>query len=261
MEARRPILDLSSDVGELPGSEGAAVDAAILGCVTSANVACGGHVGDPNSMARVCQVAVARGVAIGAQVSFADREGFGRRRLTVAFDTLVSQLAEQLGQLHVAAVAAGGGVTYMRPHGALYNTALVDDETAEAVVAATPQQMPVLCLPGTALAAAADRAGHPVVPEIFADRAIDDRGLLVARGTSGAVITDPDHVTTRLTDWVRTGELISTSGRPVPLQARSICTHSDTVGAVTMLKSLRKVLIEAGAVLEPFTTPGSGSDR
>ncbi len=260
MEARRLILDLSSDVGELSGSEGAAVDAAILECVTSANVACGGHVGDAASMARVCQAAVARGVAIGAQVSFVDREGFGRRRLTVAFDTLVSQLAEQLGQLHVAATAAGGGVTYMRPHGALYNAALVDDETAEAVVTATPERMPVLCLPGTALAAAAERAGRPVVPEIFADRAIDDRGLLVARGTSGAMIKDPEHVTSRLTDWVRTGELMSTSGRPVRLRARSICTHSDTVGAVAMLQSLRAALIAAGAVLEPFTTPGTGSD-
>ncbi|MCB9413148.1 MAG: 5-oxoprolinase subunit PxpA [Actinobacteria bacterium] len=245
-------VDLSSDVGERPGAAGMAEDFALLEVITSANVACGGHAGDRRSMRTICEVAVGNGVAIGAQVSYVDREGFGRRRLNIAPATLTEQLREQWGELAEEAGSAGGQVAYMRPHGALYNAALVDAEVATAVLDATPPGTPVLCLAGTVLAELATRRGHPVAPEIFADRAVTDAGLLVPRGTPGAVLEDPDHVADRLAEWLRTGHLTSHSGTQVAVAARSICLHSDTPGAVAAARKLRETLVAAGAALRPF---------
>ncbi|MCB0916723.1 MAG: 5-oxoprolinase subunit PxpA [Actinobacteria bacterium] len=245
-------VDLSSDVGERPGTAGLAEDFALLEVITSANVACGGHAGDRRSMRTICEVAVGNGVAIGAQVSYVDREGFGRRRLDMAPATLTEQLRQQWGELAEEAGSAGGRVAYMRPHGALYNTALVDAEVAAAVLDATPPGTPVLCLAGTVLAELATRRGHPVAPEIFADRAVTDAGLLVPRGTPGAVLEDPDHVADRLAEWLRTGHLTSHSGTQVAVAARSICVHSDTPGAVAAARKLRETLVAAGAALRPF---------
>ena len=250
-------VDLSSDVGERPGDAGLADDFALLALVTSANVACGGHAGDRTSMRIICEAAVTKGVAIGAQVSYVDREGFGRRRLDVPHATLVEQLREQWGELAEAARAAGGHAAYMRPHGALYNAALVDVHVASAVVDATPAGLPVLCLAGTALAAVAEARGHPVAPEIFADRAVTDEGLLVPRGTPGAVIDDPEHVAARLTSWLHTGHLTSHSGGRVSVAARSICVHSDTPGAVQAAAQVRAALLAAGARLSAFARDGA----
>lgn len=264
MTQARPV-DLSSDVGERPGAEGLADDFALLELITSANVACGGHAGDRTSMGTICEVAVAKGVAIGAQVSYVDREGFGRRRLDVPPSTLVEQLREQWGELAEAARTAGGHVAYMRPHGALYNAALIDADVAAAVVDATPPGLPVLSLAGTALAAVAEARGHPVAPEIFADRAVTDDGLLVPRGTPGAVIDDPEHVAARLTSWLHTGHLTSHSGGRVAIAARSICVHSDTPGAVQAAAKVRAALLAAGARLSAFArdtaTTGADKDR
>lgn len=250
--ARIEWVDLSSDVGERPGAAGLAEDFALLEVITSANVACGGHAGDRTSMRTICEVAVGQGVAIGAQVSYVDRAGFGRRRLTVARATLTEQLREQWGDLSEAAEAAGGQVDYMRPHGALYNAALVDSEVASAVLDATPAGTPVLCLAGTELANLASQRGHPLAPEIFADRAVTDVGLLVPRGTPGAVLEDPDHVAERLANWLQTGFLTSHTGRAVAVAARSICVHSDTPGAVRSARLVRKALVSAGATLRSF---------
>ena len=250
--ARIEWVDLSSDVGERPGAAGLAEDFALLEVITSANVACGGHAGDRASMRTICEVAVGQGVAIGAQVSYVDRAGFGRQRLAVARATLTEQLREQWGELSEAAEAAGGQVDYMRPHGALYNAALVDSEVAAAVLDATPAGTPVLCLAGTELANLASQRGHPLAPEIFADRAVTDVGLLVPRGTPGAVLEDPDHVAERLANWLQTGFLTSHTGQAVAVAARSICVHSDTPGAVRSARLVRKALVSAGATLRSF---------
>jgi UPF0271 protein len=248
-------FDLSSDVGERPGPDGLTADAALLDIVTSANVACGGHAGDARSMTALCELAVERGVAIGAQVSYLDRDGFGRRRLDVAPRILAEQLREQWGELNAAAAAAGARADYLRPHGALYNTALVDDEVAAAVLDAAPPATPVLCLAGTALAGAARHRGNPVTAEVFADRAITPDGLLVPRERTGAVIADPAAVQQRLVEWAVTGTLTAIDGSRVRIVAESICIHSDTPGALAAASALRAALEQAGAVIRPFARP------
>ncbi|MFC6239185.1 LamB/YcsF family protein [Longivirga aurantiaca] len=255
-------LDLNADLGEgvaTSALDATQVDDALLAVVTSANVACGGHAGDASSMARVCAVAVERGVAIGAQVSYVDRAGFGRRRLDVDARTLQAQLLEQLGELRTHARAAGGRVAYVKPHGALYNTAADDPEVADAVVstvladADSHRQLPVLTLPGSALALRARAAGIEVVAEAFADRAYTRAGRLVPRSHDGAVITDPDAVVARVLRLESDGLLESADGHDIAIDARSVCLHSDTDGAVDLARSVRQALWAAGVVLVPFS--------
>ena len=247
-------IDLSSDVGERPGHVGLAADQELLSVISSANVACGGHAGDAASMRALCEIAAERDVAVGAQVSFVDRESFGRRHLDVPPDRLTEQVTAQWEALASAAEAAGTAVHYLRPHGALYNAALTDHDVAEAVVAAVPAGTPVLCLGGTALANVAAASGMPVVAEIFADRAITDEGLLVPRAQAGAVIVDPVTITARLRTWLATGAMRSISGRVVEMSADSVCVHSDTPGSFEAVRRLRRALERDGAIIAPFAT-------
>ncbi len=255
-------LDLNADLVEGVATstlDAAQVDDALLGVVTSANVACGGHAGDDASMSRVCALAVDRGVAIGAQVSYVDRAGFGRRRLDVDARVLQEQLLEQLGELRLQARAAGGRVAYLKPHGALYNTAADDPEVADVLVAAiladalTHRQLPVLTLPGSVLALRARAAGVEVVAEAFADRAYTGAGRLVPRSHDGAVVTDPAQVVARVLRLEREGVLESADGVDLTVAARSVCLHSDTDGAVDLARRVRQALWAAGVVLMPFS--------
>ncbi len=255
-------LDLNADLGEGIATStltADAVDEALLGVVTSANVACGGHAGDDTTMARVCALAVERGVAIGAQVSYVDRAGFGRRRLEVDARTLQDQLLEQLGALRTHARAAGGRVAYLKPHGALYNAAADDEVVAEAVVAAVltdaeaHRQLPILTLPGCVLAVRAAQAGIEVVGEAFADRGYTSTGRLVPRAVDGAVVTDVDAVVARVLRLESDGVIRSTDGVDVDITARSVCLHSDTDGAVDLARAVRQSLWAAGVLLVPFT--------
>jgi len=255
-------LDLNADLGEgiaTSTMHADQVDDALLGIVTSANVACGGHAGDAASMARVCAIAVERGVAIGAQVSYVDRAGFGRTRLDVAPATLRAQLLDQLGELRAHARAAGGRVAYLKPHGALYNTAADDPDVADAVVAtvledgADHRQLPVLALPGSALALRARAAGIEVVGEAFADRAYTRAGRLVPRSHDGAVITDADAVVDRVLRLEAEGVVRADDGTDISVAARSVCLHSDTDGAVDLARRVRQALWAAGVVLTPFS--------
>lgn len=249
------VIDLSSDVGERPGPEGLAADHALLSVITSANVACGGHAGDDESMRALCSISTERGVAVGAQVSFVDREAFGRRYLDVPMAQLTQQVFDQWEALTRAAQSVGTSVQYLRPHGALYNAALTDHGIAEAVVSAVPAGTPVLCVGGTALAEVAAASGSPVVTEIFADRAITDDGLLVPRAQPGAVIVDPVVIVARLRTWLATGAMRSVSGRVVDVPAASICLHSDTPGSLEAARRLRRALEGDGAQIAPFTQP------
>lgn len=248
-------LDLNSDVGERLTDPGIADDAVLMTHISSANIACGGHAGTRESMRRLCELAARHQVAIGAQVSYVDVEGFGRRVLQIPTDTLTQQLADQLGQLAEAASEVDRQVDYLRPHGALYNQALVDESTAHAVVAATPSAMPVLCLPNTALAGVAASAGHRVVAEIFADRALTDVGLLAARAEPGAVISEPTAISERLSRWVQHGVIESTSGQHHRIPADSICIHSDTAGASTTAQLIRSMLASHGVEVRSFVRP------
>jgi len=247
-------MDLNADLGEGFGRWSLTDDAALLEVVTSANVACGFHAGDPATMRRVCELAVARGVRIGAQVSYRDLAGFGRRAMDLPPDELAAEVAYQIGALEVFARAAGAAVAYVKPHGALYNRVVADAGQADAVVAGVllAGGLPVLGLPGSRLLAAAKRAGLATVREAFADRAYTDAGTLVPRSEPGAVIEDADAVVARSVALARDGAVRSATGRRVAVAARSLCVHGDTPGAARTAARIRRALEETGLRVEPF---------
>ncbi|MGW5048344.1 LamB/YcsF family protein [Streptomyces griseoluteus] len=248
-------VDLNADLGEGFGRWQLTDDEGLLSVVTSANVACGFHAGDAATMRRVCELAAARGVTIGAQVSYRDLAGFGRRAMDVPSAELAAEVAYQIGALEVFARAAGARVAYVKPHGALYNRVVGDEEQARAVVdgvllAGAP--LPVLGLPGSRLLEAAGKAGLRAVPEAFADRAYTDEGTLVPREREGAVVSDPDTVVARSLGLARSGEVTALSGARVRVRARSLCLHGDTPGAVGLARRVRTRLASAGVPVEAF---------
>ncbi|MET8506686.1 5-oxoprolinase subunit PxpA [Streptomyces sp. NPDC004787] len=248
-------IDLNADLGEGFGRWTLTDDERLLSVVTSANVACGFHAGDAATMRRVCALAVERGVRIGAQVSYRDLAGFGRRAMDVPADELAAEVAYQIGALEVFARAAGASVAYVKPHGALYNRVVRDAEQAAAVVSgvllAAPG-LPVLGLPGSRLHEAAAAAGLPVVGEAFGDRAYRADGTLQPRGEEGAVLHDPAEVVERSVSMARFGTVDAHCGSPVAVRARSLCLHGDTPGAVELARRVRSALEAAGVRVEAF---------
>ncbi len=201
-------------------------------------------------------LAVERGVAIGAQVSFPDLAGFGRRHIEMPPDELRDVVLYQLGALDAFAQVAGSEIAYVKPHGALYHAAAVDAAIAEAVIAAAAEYDPslaVLGLPGSALLAAAEEADLEAVPEAFADRAYRPDGGLVSRREPGSVLTDPDVVAARAVRIAVDGEVEAVDGSTVSLRARSICVHGDTPGAVELARAVRAALDAAGVGVYRFT--------
>ncbi|EFL30766.1 conserved hypothetical protein [Streptomyces viridochromogenes DSM 40736] len=248
-------IDLNADLGEGFGRWRLTDDERLLSVVTSANVACGFHAGDAATMRRVCELAAERGVRIGAQVSYRDLAGFGRRAMDVPPAELAAEVAYQIGALEVFARAAGSGVAYVKPHGALYNRVVRDEEQAAAVVDGVllaDATLPVLGLPGSRLLELAGKAGLPVVTEAFADRAYTDTGTLVPRAREGAVVTDPDTVVERSLSLARSGEVVSHSGTRIDVRARSLCLHGDTPGAVELARRVRERLESSGVRVEAF---------
>ncbi|MFI0448522.1 LamB/YcsF family protein [Actinomadura sp. 6N118] len=248
-----PVIDINADLGEGFGIWKLGDDLALIDVITSANVACGFHAGDPLIMRRVCAGAVARGVTIGAQVSYRDLAGFGRREMDVAAPELTAEVLYQLAALDGIARAEGGRVAYVKPHGALYNRIVRDPVQARAVadaVRAYDPSLPLLTLPGSAVHEVAD--GLTVVAECFADRAYTPEGRLVSRREPGAVIHEPAVVVERAVRMAVDGVVVSVDGAEVPLLARSICVHGDTPGAVELARSVRSALTEAGVTLESF---------
>jgi UPF0271 protein len=248
-------VDLNADLGESYGAWRLGDDEALLSIVTSANIACGFHAGDPLTIRRACAAAVARGVTIGAQVSYHDLAGFGRREMIVPAAELTAEVLYQIAALDGIARAEGGRVGYVKPHGALYNRAVWDAEQAAAIVAAIrayDPELPLLTLPGSAAAIEASVAGLTVVAEAFADRAYNDDGTLVSRGQPGAVLTDPQLVAGRVVSLVTGRSIVSAAGRTIRLLARSVCIHGDTAGAVDLAQAVRGALERAGVRLAPF---------
>ncbi|MFF8033149.1 MULTISPECIES: LamB/YcsF family protein [unclassified Streptomyces] len=248
-------IDLNADLGEGFGRWRLTDDERLLTVVTSANVACGFHAGDAVTMRRVCELAAGRGVRIGAQVSYRDLAGFGRRAMDVPPAELAAEVAYQIGALEVFARAAGARVAYVKPHGALYNRVVRDAEQAAAVVDGVllaDAALPVLGLPGSCLLELARKAGLPVVTEAFADRAYTDEGTLVPRRQEGAVVTDPESVVTRSVDLARHGRVAALSGRRIGVRARSLCLHGDTPGAVDLARRVRDALVASGVRVEAF---------
>lgn len=248
-------IDLNADLGEAFGVWSLGDDEAMLDLVTSANVACGFHAGDPSTLRRVCQAAAARNVAIGAQVSYPDLAGFGRRFIDIDPVELRDAVLYQLGALDAFAQVAGTGVAYVKPHGALYHACVSNYAQAEAVVLAAHEYDPslaVLGLPGSHVLAIADSIGMEFVPEAFADRAYLADGTLVPRSQPESVITDPTQVADRAVAIATEHRVIAIDGTVVDVSARSICIHGDTPGAVGLARAVRAGLEIAGVGIYPF---------
>ena len=230
-------------------------DEGLLEVVTSANVACGFHAGDPRTMRRVCARAAERGVVLGAQVSYRDLAGFGRRFLDVEPAELTDDVLYQIGALEAFARVAGTRVAYVKPHGALYNAIVSHEAQAGAVVEAVRRYdpaLPVLGLPGSVWLRLAAEAGLTPVPEAFADRAYTGAGTLVSRREPGAVLHDERAVAERCVRLATAGEVLAADGSVVQVQARSLCVHGDSPGALGMARSVRAALEGAGVTVRSF---------
>lgn len=248
-------IDLNADLGEGFGPWEMGDDAAMLGIVTSANVACAGHAGDPETMFRTLTLARERGVTVGAHPGYADREGFGRRVIPMPPDAIGRMVAAQVGALQGVAALAGVPVRYVKPHGALANLAADDRTVAGAIVAAVaalPGNLAILAISGTVLEEVARAAGIAVFSEVFADRAYLPDGRLVPRSQPGAVLHGAEAVAARLVRFLDTGLMPVEGGDPVPLAVQSVCLHGDTPGAVGMAREIRARLAAAGVTVAPF---------
>ncbi|MDV8067251.1 5-oxoprolinase subunit PxpA [Rhodococcus sp. IEGM 1366] len=249
-------VDLNSDLGEGYGAWTLGDDNAMLTVVTSANIACGFHAGDPTTLLVTCRSAVAQNVRIGAQVGYNDLSGFGRRFIDVSPTDLAADVIYQLGALDGLARVAGSRVTYVKPHGALYNAIVHHREQARAVVDAVRSydaSLPVLGLPGSVFLAEAEAAGLTVVTEAFADRAYTPEGTLVPRNQPGAVLHNPLAIAERVRRIVLEGVVDAIDGSRVTVRADSVCVHGDTPAAVDMATEIRRLLTASDVTITPFT--------
>lgn len=249
-------VDLNADLGEGFGAWELGDDEAMLGLVTSANVACGFHAGDPALLLRTCREAAARGVRIGAQVSYRDLAGFGRRFIDVTPEDLTADVIYQIGALQAIAHAAGAAVTYVKPHGALYNTIVSHREQAAAVVAAVhgvDAGLPVLGLSGSVFFDEARKRGLRTVAEAFADRAYQPDGTLVSRREPGSVLHDPLEIAERVAGMVAAGQVSAVDGTTIPITVESVCVHGDSPGAVAIATAVRERLSTEGVNLAAFS--------
>ncbi|TWX40888.1 LamB/YcsF family protein [Frigoribacterium sp. ACAM 257] len=254
-------IDLNADLGEGFGRWTLGDDDALLDVVTSANVACGFHAGDPAGLLRVVDAAHRRGVVVGAHVSYRDLVGFGRRYVEASHDELVADVVWQVGSLTGLSRAVGGAVRYVKPHGALYSVVADADgrgavhagAVVEAVLRVDPS-LPVVGLAGSAFLRRAEQEGLRVVAEAFADRAYDASGALVPRSRPGAVLHDASEVRDRVLQLVETGTVRSVDGAVVELCVDTVCVHGDSPDAVAIAAQVRSALEEAGVGLRPFVT-------
>ncbi len=248
-------MDLNSDLGEGFGTWQLGDDTAMLGIVTSANLACGFHAGDPRTLLATCERAVERGVVIGAQVGYRDLPGFGRRFIDYESADLVAELIYQIGALDGLARAAGDRVLYVKPHGALYNTIVHHEQQAAAVVDAVRRydpDLPVLGLPGSVFLELAEEAGLRTVREAFADRGYRPDGTLVPRREPGALLHDPAEVAARMVRLATERTLVAVDGSVIKIEADSLCVHGDSPGAVAMARAVADGLAAAGVPVNAF---------
>lgn len=249
------VIDFNSDLGESFGAYKLGDDEAILAAVTSANIACGYHAGDPAVMRRTLALCKERGVAPGAHPGYPDLLGFGRRAMAVSPDDVYNYVLYQLGALHGLAVAAGMQLQHVKPHGALYNQADVDMRLAEAIAAAVKAFDPELILlvpANSAMAAAGRAAGLRVAAEVFADRAYTPEGRLVDRRLPGAMITDPQEAAARVVEMVERGTVTAVDGSKLTIAADSVCVHGDSPTAVSFAVAVRQALSERGIEIRPL---------
>lgn len=249
-------VDLNSDMGEGFGPWKMGDDEAMLSIVSSANIACGWHAGDPIIMHRTAQIAKAKGVSIGAHPGFGDLWGFGRRVIRGdSMADLEKQIAYQVGAMQALAVMAGHKVTHVKTHGAMGNMSNDDDEMAMAVGRAIKAVDPALVyvvMPGLSTERAAEKLGLPMAREVFADRTYDDSGNLTSRKVEGAVIHDAAMAAQRVLRMVEDQEVVTVTGKRLKVKIDTICVHGDNPAAVAMAKTVRDTLEAAGIAIRPF---------
>lgn len=251
-------IDLNSDLGEGFGPWSMGDDATMLQIVTSANIACGGHASDPETMFETLVAARENGVIVGAHPGYNDREGFGRRVIPMTSAEISRLVAAQIGALQGVAALADAKVAYVKAHGALANLSARDRGVADAIVEAVSMiapSMPILAISGTQTEQAARAAGQPVFSEVFADRGYLSSGQLVPRGQDGAMIHDAEVAADRLLELLETGHMPVIDGAPIPLDAHSICVHGDSPGAVAMASRIKARLEDQGVVVKGFLAP------
>lgn len=245
-------IDLNSDMGESFGAYSLGQDAQVLAHISSANIACGFHAGDPQVMRRTVAMAAARGVAVGAHPGYPDLVGFGRREMACSPDEVTDFVLYQIGAIAAMCRAEGARLHHVKPHGALYNQAARDPALAGAIAAAVRTFDPALFLfaqPGSRLAEAGAAAGLPVAYEAFADRAYNPDGSLVSRRLPGAILHDPAVIVPRLLRLVREGRLQAHDGRDIALEADTICVHGDNAAALAISAAVSTALVAAGVTL------------
>jgi 5-oxoprolinase (ATP-hydrolysing) subunit A len=251
-------IDLNADLGEGFGVWRMGDDDAMLKLVTSANIACGFHAGEPEIMAKSFRAAREAGVAIGAHVSFPDLAGFGRRALAMSPTEIEHVVAYQIGAAQALGRLARHKITYVKAHGALANLAERDAKVAEAIadaVAKVDDSLAVLAIARSAQGPAATKAGLRVAQEIFADRAYAEDGRLAPRREEDAVLHDPQTIVARVLTMLEEGAIVTRSGARLETKIDSICVHGDTPGAVAIAQELRTALDAAGWRVQSFLAP------
>ena len=250
-------IDLNSDLGESYGSWSMGNDEQILPIVSSANIACGFHAGDPKSILQTLKQAAQLKVSVGAHVSYPDLVGFGRRNMDVAYDELYADVLYQISALQGLAQVAGTSVRYVKPHGALYNTIATNLDQAKAVIDAIlayDSSLVLVALAGSPLIEFARKQGLRVVSEAFADRAYHRDGTLVSRRQEGAVLHDVEMIAERVLDMIKKKGVISIEGEFTPLKADTICLHGDSLGALQMAKVIRQTLVDHQIAIRSFVS-------
>ena len=246
-------VDINADLGE-----GAGHDEQLLQLVTSANIACGLHAGNAQTMRATLLIAKDRGVAVGAHPSFDDRENFGRREMRLSWDELVALVAHQVADFAAVAKSLGLRPQHVKPHGALYNMAAREEEVADAIVQAVRRVDPTLVIfapPTSALSRVAEAAELEVAREVFADRNYMRDGSLVPRDHPQALLHDPEEAANRVFGMLRDGRVQAIDGSEVSVQADTICVHGDTPHAVEFALALRTCLSQTGVIIAPPTNP------
>ncbi len=254
-------VDLNADVGEGFGAYSLGNDEALLGLVSSANIACGFHAGDPLVLADTTALAVRSGTAVGAHPGYPDLQGFGRRSLSLTESETYACVLYQIGALRAFARAAGSDLRHVKPHGALYNDAARDPARARGIARAVRDaggDLYLVGLPNCEMERAAETAGVPYAREFFADRAYEDDGTLVPRSQVGSVIRDGEECVRRVLRAVREGAVVSRSGKTVSVRTDTICLHGDNPEAVAFAALLRKALAENGVEVRPLRTGTGG---
>jgi UPF0271 protein len=250
------LIDLNSDLGESWGVYSKGEDQAVLSIITSANVACGYHAGDPTVMRDTLQTAKLRGVAVGAHPSYLDLPGFGRRRIVGdSLEVLERQIAYQIGALQGIAAITNTAVTHVKSHGSLGNVVAEDDEVALSVAKAIKSVDPnliMVVMPGMATERAGEKVGLRLAREVYADRGYQDNGNLIPRGEKGAIIKDPTKASERVLIMLEEQAVTTNSGKKIPGRIDTICVHGDNPSAVNIATQIRASIVENGITLKPF---------